>query len=156
MIWKPQLGARPLKMCWTSRSHYLQTTPFVLISVMLGWGLSHFRNLTGKRGSHLYAPPLNGLSSTNLPTFSVQKAMHLAYRGKFVFFTCLRWGYWPFLPLWRVSVPDTVSGVSWMIDPGDVEWHCVSESQGLIVWPIFKEFNWPPEKKRWYVLSHWG
>lgn len=45
----------------------------------------------------LYVSSLNGLSNTNLPTFNVQKTVHLANTGEHAFFICFRWAYWHLL-----------------------------------------------------------
>lgn len=95
-------------------------------SVVLGWGLSPFRKAVGKRHSYLYVSSLNGLSSTNLPTFNVQKQC-----VRPAFFIFLRWAYWHLLPLWRPVMPETVSS-SWVEGPGEDGWHRLSERQGLL------------------------
>jgi len=119
MAWRPGLDTRPLKSRWISGSHG-RSRPLNLFcfSVVLGWGLSPFRNMAGKRDLYLYVPFLNRLSSTNLLTFKVQKAVHWENTSEPAFFICLRWVYWHLLPLWKLVVPETICS-SWVEGPGE-------------------------------------
>lgn len=83
MARRPWLEVRPLKTCCISRSHgSSRLLALFCFSVGLDQGVSHFRNMTGKRDSYLYVTSLNGLLSTDLQTFNVQKAVYLTNTGK--------------------------------------------------------------------------
>lgn len=94
----------------------------------------------GKRVSYLCVCSLTGVSSTNSPTFNVQKAVHLANTSEPTFIICSGWAYWHLVTLWEPVMPETISS-SWAEAPGESRWHCLSEGQGFSGWPIFKGFD---------------
>jgi len=66
--WKLQATLLCFQQCWT--------------------GLSQFRDMDEKRGLHLHSPSLKELSSRNLPTDNVDKAVFLANTSQSSFFVC--------------------------------------------------------------------